>query len=164
VPVRTAVFGGSTDVWRTGGGRSVGRVTAGFATDGHGRGVPGRFPADAGADSSVHAGLPGRGGAILVSFAEDYYSAGTREITGAFPGASVEQLGPDLAAVTLNGSSLDDLAQAIRNAPLVFARHLSAEAWRFSLAEARMDSLSARHVPWLTTISRLANPSPCNAG
>lgn len=84
-----------------------------------------------------------RGDAILVPFAEDYRSAAVREITVAFPGASVEQLGPDLAAVTLNGSSLDDLAHAIRDTPLVFARHLSAEAERIPLAEARIDRLSA---------------------
>ena len=87
--------------------------------------------------------LGSRSTSVLVSFAADYHSAMALEVTRTFPGSSIERLGPDLAAVTLNGHVVDDLAAAAGDACLPFVRHLSAEVRRLPLAEAQIGALPA---------------------
>lgn len=74
-----------------------------------------------------------RGAAVLVSFAEDYFAAMSRELRRETPVASVERLGPDVARVTLDGMGIEKLAETARAAPMAFVKHLSEEVARLPL-------------------------------
>ncbi|MGP3966505.1 SAM-dependent methyltransferase [Streptomyces sp. 6N223] len=67
---------------------------------------------------------------ILISFAEDYFAAMSRELRRELPALSIERLGPDLAGVALKGIGIAELSGIVRDAPVAFVKHLSEEVSR----------------------------------
>ncbi|RMI28750.1 SAM-dependent methyltransferase [Streptomyces triticirhizae] len=80
---------------------------------------------------------------VLVSFAEEYFAAVSRELRREAPVAAIERLGPDLAGVTLRGADLGELATVVREAPVVFVKHLTGEAARLPLDGVTLPAVAA---------------------
>lgn len=68
--------------------------------------------------------MPSSSAPILFSASEDFLSEAFDEIRAAFPDAGTASLGPDLGSVTGAGLSIADVAQAARETPFIFVRHL----------------------------------------
>jgi 23S rRNA (cytidine2498-2'-O)-methyltransferase len=64
---------------------------------------------------------------LLFSAAEDYLAPATEELRDLYPDARFGALGPDLGWIEAEGLSIGALAQACRETPTVFIRHLMRE-------------------------------------
>jgi len=67
------------------------------------------------------------GSRLLFSAAQDYVPAATEELRELFPDARFGTVGPDLGSIEAEGLAIGALAQACRDAPTVFVRHLMRE-------------------------------------
>lgn len=71
---------------------------------------------------------------VVFTAAADYYRAAEHELRAAFPPASVERLAPDTGGLTGAGIEIADVAEACRQRPIVFVRHLMRAAAGVPLA------------------------------
>ncbi len=79
---------------------------------------------------------------IAFSTDPDYFAAAHRELAMAFPGSTVERLGPDLGRLTGGPDELPALLDRLRELPVVFVRHLMREVTTLPLNSVRRDKQS----------------------
>ncbi|MCO1577280.1 cell division protein FtsJ [Crossiella sp. SN42] len=79
---------------------------------------------------------------ILFSASQEYFMPASRGLRELAPEGKVERLGPDLGCLSTT-ASLAEIAQAARDKPVVFVRHLTEELRRLPAAAAGLDVVAA---------------------
>lgn len=75
----------------------------------------------------------------IFSVSEDFFAAAGTELRAEFPEATIERIGPEAGRLTTRTAAISTVAEACRQRPIVFVRHLMRERIAIPVTEAGCD-------------------------